>query len=89
MFYNEDVGSGFAAISITSVDVDDSLGYALQAGVDIALSGNWSLNLDVKKIFLDADVTWKAGGATAVTAKDLEIDPWIISVGLGLRFNLL
>ncbi|MBP8246287.1 MAG: outer membrane beta-barrel protein, partial [Phenylobacterium sp.] len=34
-----------------TVKLDDGFGYALQAGVDVAVKGPWSANLDVKKVF--------------------------------------
>lgn len=77
-FFNEDAPGG----GINSVDYKNHIGYALQAGVDYALSGPWSLNLDVKKIFLRTDVSVNGG---AVTAK-ADLDPWIVGVGVGYRF---
>jgi outer membrane protein len=77
-FYNEDAPGG----AITSVDYKNHIGYALQAGVDYALGGAWSLNLDVKKIFLRTDVSVNSG---AVTAK-VDLDPWIVGLGVGYRF---
>ncbi|MGX1196867.1 OmpW family protein [Parvibaculum sp.] len=77
IFYNEDAGS-----SITSIDYENSLGYALQAGVDYALDDNWSLNLDVKKLWLDTDVKINGGAVTA----NVNLDPWIVGVGVGYRF---
>lgn len=60
---------------------NDSFGYALQAGVDFKLDKNWSINLDVKKVQLRADVT--AAGAKVT---ELKIDPLLIGVGIGYRF---
>lgn len=77
-FYNEDAPGG----AITSVDYKNHVGYALQAGVDYALGGAWSLNLDVKKVFLRTDVSVNNG---AVTAK-VDLDPWIVGLGVGYRF---
>jgi len=68
----------------TSIDYDDSFGFALQAGLDYALSGNWSLNFDIKKIFLSTDVQTTVAGNN-ITA-DVDIDPWIFGVGVGYRF---
>lgn len=68
----------------TSIEYDDSFGFALQAGVDYALSGNWSLNLDIKKLFLNTDVETTLAG-TNIEA-DVDIDPWIIGLGVGYRF---
>lgn len=76
-FYDEDAPGG----AITSVDYKNHVGYALQAGVDYALTGNWSVNLDVKKIFLKTDVSVNGGPDTGV-----DLDPWIIGVGVGYRF---
>ena len=78
IFFDEEDGDA------TSIDYEDSFGFALQAGVDYAISGNWSLNFDVKKIFLDTDVNTTVG-ATDIDA-DVDIDPWIISIGVGYRF---
>ena len=75
-FYNVD--SGVAS----SVHYDNHIGYALQAGADYALSGPWSLNVDVKKIFLRTNVN--VGGG-AVTGK-VDLDPWIFGLGIGYRF---
>lgn len=68
----------------TRIDDDDSFGFALQAGLDYALSGNWLFNFDVKKIFLSTDVQTTVAG-TNIDA-DVTIDPWIIGVGVGYRF---
>lgn len=78
IFYNEDPGA------VTSIDYDNSLGFALQAGVDVPVGDTYFLNLDVKKVFLSTDVSINAGG-TAVSA-DVDIDPWIVGVGIGRRF---
>jgi outer membrane protein len=59
----------------------DSVGLAVQAGVDVKLSGNWSLNFDVKKIRLRSDVL--IGGAKASAVR---VDPLLVGVGIGYRF---
>lgn len=70
-----------------SVDIDDAVGFTLQAGADFSLGNGWYLNADVKKTWIDTEVTWKQNGITTVQA-DLDIDPLIVSAGLGYRFNL-
>ena len=65
-----------------SVKYDDGFGYAFQAGFDYAISGPWSLNVDVKKIYLSTDVSVNNG---AVNAK-ADLDPWLFGVGVGYRF---
>lgn len=80
-FYNEDEGSD---PRVNDIDYDNSLGYALQAGVDFALTGAWSINIDVKKIFLNTDVT--VDTALGRVDADVDIDPWIVGVGIGYTF---
>ncbi|MEQ8267710.1 MAG: OmpW family protein [Parvibaculum sp.] len=77
-FYNEDAAGG----PVTSIDYDNAVGYALQVGADYALNDNWYANVDVKKIFLSTDVSMNGGAITA----DVDIDPWIVGVGIGYRF---
>lgn len=79
IFYSEDPGAA------QDIEYEDSFGYALQAGVDVALQGNWFLNLDVKKLWLDTDVTVRVSPTVTVNA-DVDIDPWIIGAGIGYRF---
>jgi len=65
-----------------AADVDrNSFGLALQAGVDIPLSKDLYLNIDVKKVYIKTDVS--AGGVKAGTFK---VDPVLFGVGLGWKF---
>jgi len=79
-----DEGTGQNALGATSVSIDDAWGFTLQAGLDVSIGNGWYLNADVKKTWLDTDITW---AGTAVTAS-ADIDPLIISAGFGYRFNL-
>lgn len=78
IFYNEDAPGG----AVSSIDYDNSFGWALQAGVDVALGEGWFANLDVKKLFLNTDVSINGGAITA----DVDIDPWLVGAGIGYRF---
>ena len=73
-FYNVDLAPGL------TID-RNSFGGALQAGVDIAVTQNGYINLDVKKIWINTDI--KSGG-TKLT--NLEINPVVWGVGYGFRF---
>ena len=82
------VGAGlnytrFSSVNLPAgVNIDrNSWGGALQVGVDIPLTKNLSLNFDVKKVYIQTDVT--AGGAKLGTFK---VDPVLAGVGLGWRF---
>jgi len=78
ILYNEKAGT-----SANSVDYSNEFGWALQAGVDYQLDDRWSLNFDVKKIFVETDIKVNGG---AINANGTALDPTVVSVGLGYRF---
>ena len=80
-FYGEDDGAGF-----NDLDVSGGFGWALQAGADYWLNDNWGLNFDVKYIDLNVDVDVVSGGTTPLSARDVELNPWIIGAGVSYRF---
>jgi outer membrane protein len=76
LFYSGKDENGF------KVKLDDGFGYALQAGVDVAVKGPWSLNADVKKVWFQTDAKINGG---ALKAK-VNLDPIVASVGLSRKF---
>ena len=56
----------------------NSFGPALQIGFDYALDKNWSINVDVKKVYIDTNVSGGIG--------KFKVDPVLVGVGLGYRF---
>lgn len=76
-------GEGRSGLGGAKIDLDDALGFTLQAGVDVSLGGGWYLNADIKKTWIDTEASWTG---TPITA-DVDIDPWIYSIGVGYRFN--
>jgi outer membrane protein len=76
IFYGGEDKNGF------KVDVDNGVGYALQAGVDIAVKGPWSVNLDAKKVFFETDAKINGGALKS----SVTLDPWVLSVGVSRRF---
>lgn len=73
-----------AALGPTSVRADDSLGWAVQAGVDYHFNDNWFMNFDVKYIDIGLDVELNSRGT--VRTLDVDINPVIVGVGIGYRF---
>lgn len=78
LFYGADSGDA------SDIDYDNDFAPALQAGFDVAISGPWSFNFDVKKLFLNTKAEVDALGTTVDA--DVDIDPWIVGVGLSYRF---
>jgi outer membrane protein len=82
------VGAGvnytrFSSVNLPAgVDIDrNSVGAALQVGVDIPVAKNTVLNFDLKKVQIRTDVS--AGG---VDIGRFKVDPVLFGVGLGYRF---
>jgi len=67
----------------TSTSYGSSFGPALQAGVDLNLNPHWSLNLDVKKIFIqtNASVNTPVGQLNPT----VKLNPFIIGLGVGYK----
>ena len=59
----------------------DSVGFALQAGVDYAIAKNVYLNFDVKKVQIDTNVY-----SFGAKAGKLKVDPRLVGFGVGWRF---
>ncbi len=76
IFFSGEDQNGF------ELDIDDGFGFALQAGVDIATTGPWSANLDVKKIFFETDAVDQTNGVKTT----VKLDPWVVSAGIGYKF---
>jgi len=66
-----------------SVDYEESFGGALQAGFDYRLNDHWALNFDVRRIWINSEVTI-SGAVNAVD--DVDINPWVVSTSIGYRF---
>jgi len=62
---------------------NDSFGGALQAGLDYEIQKNLYFNLDAKYVWMNTDVIVKSTGAVVTK---LDINPWIIGVGVRYRF---
>jgi outer membrane protein len=60
---------------------ENSVGLAFQAGVDIPLTKQLSLNFDVKKVYIKSHVY-----AAGVDKGTLKLDPVLVGVGVGYRF---
>ncbi len=67
-----------------------AFGAVLQGGVDVNLKDKWLLNFDVKKLWFNTDVKLDATGVLPKAGyqkiDSLDVDPWVISIGIGKKF---
>ena len=82
------VGAGlnytrFSSVKLPAgVDIKrNSVGAALQVGVDVPVGQNLYLNLDVKKVYIGTDVS-----AAGTKLGKFEVNPLLVGVGLGWKF---
>ena len=84
-FFNEDEGA-----VADGIDYDPSFGGALQLGVDYDLDGQpggWLLNADVKKVWINTDVTVDFTTALGATVNaDVDINPTVLGIGFGYKY---
>ncbi len=84
------VGAGLNYTKISQVNLpsgpytldDHSYGYAFQAGVDLPLTKQVSLNVDVKKVNIQTALYSNSGASLGT----LKLDPVMLGVGVGYRF---
>ncbi len=69
--------------AVPGIDLKNAWGVTVGGGMDVALGKGWQLSFDVKKVLaLNSDLY---AGKTYVDT--VELDPWLISAGVGYRFN--
>lgn len=70
-------------LDLAGLDIDDSsFGPAVGGGIDFLISDSMVFNVDAKYAQIRADVDLVGGG----TLTEVQIDPWLVSLGLGWRF---
>lgn len=65
----------------TSLTMDNSFGAAAQAGLDLDMGSNWFFNAGVRYIQINSTAKFSNGYRL-----DVDIDPWIYTVGVGTSF---
>ncbi|MYM62768.1 OmpW family protein [Pseudomaricurvus sp. HS19] len=86
MFFEEDVSSDLEGVlGSADLELDDSIGLALQVGVDVQLNDNWQVNASLRWIDIDTDAEITAG-ANTITIDNVEIDPWVYQLNVGYKF---
>jgi outer membrane protein len=86
MFYSEKASGALQdAIGKTKLGLSDSVGYALQAGVDIDISRRLFVNFDLK--YLDIDTKARLTTGSLVNRERVHLDPLVPAIGIGMRFR--
>ena len=86
-FFDEKVPSSSALSSPgDKVSLESSWGWALQAGVDIAINQDWFINMDVKYLDIDTTASFKNVLGNNSAKIDADIDPFVYGIGIGRRF---
>jgi len=85
IFYNSKPSAALEkAIGSTRVGLKDSVGYALQAGLDVDVSKRVFANFDVK--YINIDTTARLTTGALVNQEHVHLNPFVFGVGLGTRF---
>jgi outer membrane protein len=76
-FSEETVGLGGETI-----DLDDSWGWALEAGIDVDVTSDWFLSGQIFYIAIDTTAVLSNG----IGRVDVDIDPWVFMASVGRTF---
>jgi len=77
-FFSEETTGALAG---TDMSLDDSLGLAVQAGVDVDINDDWFFNADLR--YMNIETTATIDGLGSV---DVQINPWVFGLGVGTTF---
>ena len=78
-FFDEEMKG---ALSSTDIDIDDSWGWALEAGMDYELDNNWLIGAQVFYINIETQAELSATGKK----HDVDINPWVLMISAGKKF---
>ena len=69
------------AVAVDSIELDDSFGLVVQAGVDVDINSDWYFNADIKYIDMTTEASVNGGSGF-----DVDINPTVIGFGVGTKF---
>ena len=73
-----------SVLGARKLNVDNSVGLALQLGMDYSINQNWLVNAAIWKI--DISTTADFQSAVGKVKADIDIDPWVYMIGVGYKF---
>ena len=83
-FFDEEFTGANKQAGFSDLELDNSWGLALEAGLDYQLAEHLLLNASVWYADIDTEANFKVGGVKS--SVDVDIDPWVYMVGLGYKF---
>lgn len=90
-FFSEELDGGFKTalsdvygLTATGLEIDDSLSYAFQAGLDVEVAKNCYVNAAYWYIDIESEATVKTNGGDINI--DVAIDPHVFMVGAAYKF---
>lgn len=87
IFIDEKSGAATKALGLPRQKMDDTVGFVLQAGVDVPVGGSgFGITLDAKRYFLRPDAHWYDATGAQVIETHHKLDPWVLSAGVAYRF---
>jgi outer membrane protein len=85
VFFDEDLSSvAQTALAADNLELDDSWGLAFRTGFDYMVNDCWSVHAGV--YYLNIETEAQLDTALGATSVDVDINPWVYTVGLGYRF---
>lgn len=87
-FIDETPGAAATALlGAARTKLDNKVGVALQAGVDIPVNDSGlGVSLDAKKYFMKTKAHFYTSGGAEILATTHKLDPWLLSAGVSYRF---
>ncbi len=79
-FFSEETTGALAG---NDLSLDDSWGLAAQVGIDVDINKDWFFNADLR--YMNIETTATLSGPVNGTV-DVEINPWVIGLGVGTTF---
>lgn len=91
VFFDEEIGADVPGLGYEEIELDESIGLAVQAGVDYEINKDMFVNASVMYAKIGTTATLKDTGGTAgalgtETSVDYDLDPMVYRVNFGYKF---
>lgn len=88
VFFDEQTTGALRNAGYTDLELNDSWGLALQAGMDVDITEEWFVNATVMWVDIntDAKISGAGGAFGPLEIKDIELDPLVFMVQVGTTF---